>query len=126
MSLLDALRSGSKGADKITKPFQGYVQYRRCTSKTGDGTKTLGGTVILRAIVDATRHQVRMNGLVQVVDATLEFIDVAAVQAATGGNGFSTDDEFILPDGKARQTLSAGGFMDAGTARPTNPRVILG
>lgn len=127
MSLLDVLRSGIKVADNITKPFQGYVQYRRCTAKDEYGTKTMGSTQLLRGLIDATQRQVRRSdGTFMVVDATIDFLDVAKVKAATSDKGFSIDDEFTLPDGKKRPTLSAGGFMDAGTTKPVVYKVMLG
>jgi hypothetical protein len=127
MSLLDVLRAGVKIADGITKPFQGTVQYRQCTSKDGLGEKVLKSVVSLRAIIDQTQRQVRTReGQFMVVSASMDFLDVAAVKTATGGLGFSMDDEFTLPDGKKRPTLSAGGFVDAGTTRPVVYTVMLG
>lgn len=128
MSLLDVLRAGVKIADGITKPFQGTVIYKQCLTKDEFGNKSLNSSgVPLKAIIDQTQRQVRtLEGQFMVVSASMDFLDVAAVKTATGGLGFSIDDEFTLPDGKKRPTLSAGGFVDAGTTRPVVSTVMLG
>jgi len=128
MSLLDVLRAGVKIADSITKPLQGTVMYQRFSTTDEYGEKTPAGSPqSLPGIIDQTQRQVRTpDGTYMTVRATIDFIDAAAIDAATGGQGLSINDEFILPDGKKRPTLSVGGFVDAGTTMPVVNRVMLG
>jgi hypothetical protein len=126
-SLLDALRSGIKTADKITKPLQATVLYRRAVSIDGEGTITYASSVPLRAIVDFTSKQVRTReGTLTVTRATIELLDAAAVALATNNEGIGNDDQFTLPDGDTGPILDIGGFVDAGTAKPIPTRVMLG
>jgi hypothetical protein len=128
MSLLDALRAGVKVADSVTKPLQATVTYYKAVPDTsGYGTFTYPTAVTLRAIVDFARKQVRTReGILTVTRATIDLLDVAAVVAATGGEGIGNDDRFVLPDGDTGPILDISGFIDAGTGQPIATTVMLG
>jgi hypothetical protein len=127
MSLLDTLRSAVKIADKVTKPLQATVIYERLQTGDGYGAGTFGSPVLLRAIVDFKRVQVRTRaGLTTVTRATIDLLDIDAVVAATGGAGIGNDDKFTLPDGDTGPILDIGGFVDAGTTHPIATTVMLG
>lgn len=129
MGLLDALRSGVKLADKVTKPLQPTVSYERCTSTNADGygSKSYAAATPLRAIVDWQQKPVRTQaGMLTVTRATITLLDVAAIAAATGGAGIGDDDRFTLPDGTTGPILDIGGFIDAGTGHPVASEVMLG
>lgn len=128
MGLLDALRAGVKTADKVTKSLQATVTYARAVPDTsGYGTFTYPTSVPLRAIVDFARKQVRTpQGELTVTRATIDLLDIAAIVAATNGEGISNNDRFILPDGDTGPILDISGFIDAGTGHPIATTVMLG
>lgn len=125
MSLLDVLRAGIKVADSVTKPLQGTVTYKRATTNTGYGIGEASG-VPLRAIIDETAGQVRVNGVVTSYRATLTLLDVDALVVATNGLGIRANDVFILPDGSSQPVVDTGGFIDPGTTHPVATTVRLG
>lgn len=128
MSLLDVVRSAVKIADQTTKSLQATVMYERYTgSSDGYGTPLYVTAVPLRAIVDFTSKQVRTrDGILTVTRATIDLLDVAAIVAATGGEGIGNDDRFTLPDGDTGPLLDIGGFIDAGTGNPVATTIMLG
>ena len=128
MSILDAVRAGIKAADGVTKPLQPEVTYQRAVADTsGYGAFTYPTSVKLRAVVDFARKQVRTrDGILTVTRATIDLLDVAAIVAATGGEGIGNDDIFILPDGDTGPILDISGFIDAGTGHPVATTVMLG
>ena len=127
MSLLDTLRSGVKLADKITKPLQATVTYEREMGSDGYGSFTYASPVSLRAVVDFARKQVRTpQGELTVTRATITLLDVAAIVAATGGEGIGNNDRFTLPDGDSGPILDISGFIDAGTGHPIATDVMIG
>lgn len=128
MSLLDAVRAGIKVADKVTKPLQATVTYEReTTDATGYGGRTYDSPILLRAIVDFGRKQVRTKeGILTVTRATIDLLDVAAIVAATGGLGIGNNDRFTLPDGDTGPILDISGFVDAGTGQPVATTVMIG
>lgn len=128
MALLDVLRSGVKIADSVTKSLQCTVQFERCTSKTGDGVRLYAeGVVQLQAVVDSKVQQIRSNtGILDVSRASVLFLDVAALDAATGSRGVMAEDRITLQDGTTGPTLSIEGFADAGTGRQVTTQVYIG
>lgn len=127
MSILDAARAGIKVADSVTKPLQATVGYERETSVDAYGTRIFASSVPLRAIVDFTRKQVRTrDGILTVTRATIDLLDVAAIVAATGGQGIGNDDRFTLPDLSTGPILDISGFIDSGTGNPVATSVLLG
>jgi len=128
MGLLDTLRSGIKTAHSILTPLEAPVTYQQVAARDGYGVPTsLGGEVALTAIVDFKAVPVRGQGGITVYSsAVLTFLDLAAIEAATGGEGFAVGDSFVLADGTTGKVLSLGGFMDAGTTRPLPTTVMLG
>lgn len=125
MSLLDSLRAGIKVANKVTKPLQPTVTYKRSTTNTGYGI-TEGSSVQLKAIVDWKSGKRRSDGIEVNYTATLELLDIDAVVAATSGLGVKVTDVFILPDGSSNATVAIGGFVDAGTGHLIATTVYLG
>lgn len=125
MSILDALRSGIKTADKVTKPLQATVTYKRAGANTGYGVAETSGKK-LRAIVDWKSGQTRVDGVIRHYNVTIDLLDIKAVVAATGGLGIQTNDVFILPDGSTQPIINTGGFIDAGTGHPIATTVMLG
>lgn len=127
MSLLDALRAGVKVADKVTKSLQATVTYERAATKDEYGKVTPSSAVRLRAIVDFGRKMVRTSsGEVTMTRATIDLLDVAAIVAATNGEGIGNNDKFTLPDGDTGPILDISGFVDAGTGHPIATTVLLG
>jgi hypothetical protein len=126
MSLLDVIRAGVKIADNITKPLQATVLYQRASAAGGYGV-TYPSSVPLRAVVDYKTVQVRTKeGQLTVTRSILTLLDIAAVVAATNGEGIGNDDRFTLPDGDTGPILDIGGFVDAGTGHPIATTVMLG
>src|SRR5258706_8767013 len=101
MSLLDALRSGVKIANNVTRPLQPVVMYQRASpDPTGYGNVVLAAAVPLHAIVDFKAVQVRTRGgITTVTRATIELLDITEVVNATGGLGIGNDDQVTFPDG---------------------------
>ena len=127
MSLLSAVRAGVAVADKVTRPLQSTVSYRRWTGQDGNGDATFAAAVDLLAIVDWKQRQVRtITGLLSVSRAAITFLDVAALLAATGGAGIGDDDVIVLEDGTTGPILDMAGFVDPGTAIPIATEVYLG
>jgi hypothetical protein len=127
MSLLTAVRSAVAVADKVTRPLQSTVSYRRRTGQDGNGDATFATAVDLLAVVDWQQRQVRtITGLLSVSRAAVTFLDAAALSAATGGAGISDDDVIVLPDGTTGPILDMAGFIDPGTEIPIATEVFLG
>ena len=128
MGLLQIIRGGVKVADKITKPLQSEVTYKRMTGPTDTyGTKGYGPAVKIQASVDWRSKQVRTQaGELTVTRATLTLTDVATIKRVTNNQGIGEDDIFILPDGTTGPILDLGGFIDAGTGQPFATEVMLG
>jgi len=125
MSLLDVLRSGIKTADKVTKPLQSTVTFKRGTTNNGYGIDEATG-VPLRAIVDWKSGQVRVDGVVRDYSVEITLLDISALVTATSGLGVQSNDVFILQDGSTQPIVSTGGFVDAGTGHPIATTVRLG
>jgi hypothetical protein len=127
MSLLDVVRAGVKVANTVTTPLQATVSYQRDLGNDEFGTRTLGSVVKLKAIVDWKQRQVRtITGLLSVSRASVLFLDVAALSAATAGQGIDENDVITLPDGTTGPILDMSGFIDAGTGQPVATEVFLG
>lgn len=132
MSLLDIVRASVKIADGVTKPLQATVSFWHFVSADGEGTKTYSPDrastgVQLRAIVDWTQKHLRtMSGELSVSRASVMFLDLDALNAATGGEGVDDNDVIVLPDGTTGPILDMKGFIDAGTGHPVMTEVFLG
>ncbi len=127
MGLKEAFRSGIKTADSVTKDLQPSVQFFRYTSSDGFGTRTYAAAVSLHAIVDLKQRQIRtLSGELSMCQASVLFLDIAALVAATGGDGVGDNDKIVLTDGKTGPILNYGGFVDAGTGKPMYTEVYLG
>lgn len=126
VSILTALRSGVKILDKVTKPLQATVSYQREITNGTYGS-TYASAVPLKAIVDFKARQVRTKeGVLSATRATITLLDIAAVVAATGGEGIGNNDIFTLPDGDTGPILDLDGFVDAGTGHPIATTVMQG
>ena len=132
MSLLDVVRSAVVIADQVTKPLQATVSFRHYVSSDGYGTRIYSPdealpAAQLKAIVDWKQKQVRtMSGILSVSRASVMFLDIAALVAATGGEGVDDLDMIVLPDGTTGPILDMSGFIDAGTGHPVATEVWLG
>jgi len=127
MSILDALRSGIKVVDQVTKPLQPFVTFEREGTADAYGTKTYSTAVQLRAIVDWKQKQVRTpSGILSVSRASVMFLDIDALVAATAGEGISDNDKITLPDGTTGPILDMSGFIDAATGHPIATEVFIG
>ena len=132
MSLLDVVSSGVKIADTVTKPLQATVQFRHYVSSDGEGTRTyvppVGQPALeLVAIVDWKQKHLRTaTGELSVSRASIMFLDVAALAAATNNEGVDDNDIIILPDGTTGPILDMSGFIDAITGQPVATEVWLG
>lgn len=132
MSLLDVLRSGVSIADSVTRPLQATVQYRHFLSADGQGASLYDPpmdqpALELVAIVDWRQKSLRtMTGELSVSRASVLFLNIAALVAATGGEGIDDGDIIVLPDGTTGPILDMTGFIDAGTGHPVATEVFLG
>lgn len=127
MSLLDVLRKGVAIADKVTKPLQGTVMFRRDLGNDEYGQPTLADAVPMRAIVDWKQKQLRTaTGVLSVSRAVVMFLDINEMVAATAGEGISDTDQITLPDGTTGPILDMSGFIDAGTTHPLATEVWIG
>jgi len=128
VSILDALRAGVKVADSVTKPVQADVLFARAVADaSGYGAWTFPSSVPLKAVVDWKQKQLRTGeGVLSVSRASVLFLDIVALVAATGGEGISDNDRITLPDGTTGPILDMSGFIDAGTGHPLATEVFLG
>lgn len=127
MSLLGAIRSGVKVADKVTAPLQSTVSYERRTGQDAFGAPSFAAAVDLLAVVDWKATQRRTStGILTVSRAVITFLDAAALSAATGGAGIDDNDKLTLPDGTTGPILDMGGFIDPGTGIPIASEIFLG
>lgn len=128
MALIDTLRNAVKTVDKVTKSLQATVQYSKAVISTdGFGTVSYPNTVELRAIVDWKQKQLRTpEGVLSVSRASVTFLDVAALAAATETEGISDNDKIMLPDGTTGPILDMSGFIDPGTGQAIATEVFLG
>jgi len=127
MSLLNVLRAGVKIADTVTKTLQANVFFERMTGTDPYGGGTYAeGMITLKAIVDWKQEEVRRaNGVLSLAKVSVQFLDVAALSAATGGRGIQEADRIVLPSGETGEILSVDGFIDAGTSQPIATRVFM-
>jgi hypothetical protein len=132
MGLLQTLRSGVKIADKVTKPLQSIVTYRRYTGQNGFGEKTYSPSlsspaISLRAVVEDKQEQVRtFSGELSQAKTSVLFLDVNSLITATSGQGIKEDDLIILQNGDTGPILNTSGFIDGGTGIPIATQVYLG
>ena len=127
MSLLDVVRSAVAIANQVTAPLQATVTFQRFLSTDWQGSSTYATAVDLKAIVDWRQKQLRTStGILSVSRASVMFIDIAALVAATDGNGVDDLDIITLPDGTTGPILDMSGFIDAGTGQPIATEVYLG
>lgn len=127
MGLLDVLRNGVALANKITAPLQGIVSYQRAGVPDGSGGIIPGAVVQLRAIIDWKQRQVRtISGILTTCRASVTFLDISALNAATDGQGIGDMDTIVLPDGTTGPILDMSGFIDAETGHPLATEVFLG
>jgi len=127
MSLLDVLRSGVAIANNVTKDIQAMVTLRHTTSSDSSGDITWGDPVSLRAIVDWKQKHLRsMSGELTVSRASVLFLDIDELNAATGGEGLDDNDIITLPDGTTGPIIDMAGFIDAITGHPIATEVFLG
>lgn len=127
MGLLNTLRKGVVIADKVTKDLQSTVTFRRWTGQDMFGDATYAAEVGLRAVVDWKQRQVRTTaGILTVSRASVTFLDIDALLAATGGAGIDDNDVIVLPDGTTGPILDMGGFIDRETGIPVATEVFLG
>jgi len=127
MSLLDVVRTGVAVADALTRPLQATVSYEQYIGEDGYGTPTYAAAVDLKAVVDWKQKQLRtQGGILSVSRASVMFIDIAALVAATGGDGVGDTDRLTLPDGTTGPIIDMSGFLDAGTGTPFATEVYLG
>lgn len=132
MSLLDVLRSGVAVANNVTQPLQATVTYRRYVGEDYQGTVTFSpptssSPISLKAIVERKQRNVKSTtGELITSQASVMFLDIAALNAATGGNGIGIYDQITLPDGTTGPILNTSGFVDAGTGHMIATEVYLG
>jgi len=127
MALLQTIRGAVKTANKVVKDLQSVTTFERALSSDGAGAVTHAASVTLRAIVEDKQEIVRTSsGQLSQSKTHITFLDVAAVSAATGGQGIKESDKITLPSGETGPILSISGFIDAGTGLPVASEVYLG
>lgn len=126
----DLLRFGVELANQITDDLriQSTVTFQKMVISTdGYTSKTYPTSVPLKAIVDWKQKQIRTTlGVLSVSRASVLFLDVAKLLAATNGEGIDDNDRIILPDGTTGPILDMAGFIDSGTGIPIATEVFLG
>lgn len=127
MGLLETLRNAVKSVDKVTKPIQATVTYKRAVDDSSYAGFSHPDSTELRAIVDWRQKQLRTtSGELSVSRASITFLDVDALSNATEGQGIDDRDIIILPDGTTGPILDMAGFIDAGTGQPIATEVFIG
>lgn len=127
MSLRTIIVNAVKTADKTTKSLQPLLGYERYLEEDSYGKKVYASKKFLHGLEDWKPREVRTkDGIVTVTNATLTFLNIAEIKAATSGKGFDLNDKFYLADGSTGPTLNLGGFVDAGTAQPFATEAFLG
>lgn len=127
MSLLTILRTGVRIIDNVTKDLQGDVIYERAIIDPSGYGRGFEAAVTMKAIVDWRQKQVRtLAGVLSTSRATVIFLDIDEMVAATAGEGISDHDKITLPDGTTGPILNMSGFIDAGTTHPIATEVFLG
>jgi hypothetical protein len=127
MSLLTTLRAGIAIADAQTQSLQATVMFSKYGGSDEYGDPVYGAPVKLFAIVDWKQRQVRTQaGILSVSRASVLFLDIKELNAATHGEGVDDMDKIVLPDGTTGPILDMGGFVDAGTNLPMTTEVFLG
>ena len=129
MSLLDVVNAGILTAHKVVKPLEATVLYQKCVfSNDGFNTKSYPTSVPLIAIVEQKYRPINTgSGEYMASNASLLFIDLAAVRAATGPGGVAQEDRFVLP-GETQGTaiIAINGLIDPITKLPMPLEVMLG
>jgi len=83
--------------------------------------------VDIHAIVDWKQKHLRtQGGELTVSRASVLFLDVNELKAATNNEGIDDNDIITLPDGTTGPIIDMAGFIDAGTGRPFATEVFLG
>lgn len=127
MGLLKIIRGAVKTADKLTRDLQATTTFERALSSDGAGGITYGTPTALKAIVEDKQEIVRtLSGGLSQSKTHITYLDVAALLAATGGQGIKESDRITLPSGETGPILSVGGFIDAGTGQGMVVEVYLG
>lgn len=127
MGLLKTIRGAVKTADKVVKDLEPYTTFERALSSDGAGGITYASPVQLKAIVEDKQEIVRtLSGGLSQSKTHITYLDVAAVSAATGGQGIKESDRITLPSGETGPILSVSGFIDRVTGLPIAPEVYLG
>lgn len=132
MSLLDVVRSAVAIVDGVTAPLQATVSFRHYVSSDAYGTKLYTPdeslpAAQLKAIVDFKQKQLRTSeGILSVSRASVIFLDIAALLAATNNEGLDDHDIIVLPDGSTGDILDMGGFVDAVLGIPVATEAFLG
>jgi hypothetical protein len=127
MSLLHSVRGAIAIADKVTQPLQATVTFAKYAGADEYGNPVYGPPVQLPAIVDWKQKQLRtQGGILSVSRASVMFVDIGELMAATGGEGVDDMDSITLPDGTTGPILDMAGFVDAGTGLPMTTEVFLG
>lgn len=125
--LLKILRGGVAITDKITKPIQAYVTYRRHLGDDGYGGDAFGDPVQVPAICDWIQVSLTTsNGQLAVSRSSVQFLNIEDVVRITNGEGIGDQDEITMPDGTTGPILDMKGFIDAGTGHPLATEVFLG
>ena len=127
MSLLDTLRAGIAVADKVTQPLQATITFEKFMGSDEYGAPIYAAPTQLPAIVDWKQKQLRtQGGILSVSRASVLFIDINELMAATNNEGVSDEDRITLPDGTSGPILDMAGFIDAGTGLPMTTEVFMG
>ena len=128
MALLDALTAGIAVANTITKQgkLQGTIMFEHCIGADAYGP-LYAPAVPLLCIIDEKQQQVRDRaGVLSASRAQLQFLDPAAIAAATPGDGRIRDIDLItLPDGLKAPIMSVGGYVNGVTGFAVAPEVWL-
>jgi hypothetical protein len=107
-------------------------------SPEGMGTPEYAAPMMVSVILEKKqRSVVGANGLLQPSTATLTFLDIAALTAATPevilpsgevhrAGLLDVMDAIVLPDGADQSLVNLGGFIDVGTGNPVATEAYLG
>lgn len=131
MGIRNALVSGIKIADKVTKDVQGSVTVTPWVGDDGKGTDDYGTPFTVRCVI-SQKAQLRVSptGQNYMTFATLTVLEFVADTAPNSGKDrqqpIDTRDIIVLPDGGTAPVIEVAGVNDPKTSRPFTLRVILG
>jgi hypothetical protein len=124
----EILATGVGIADKLTKGVQAPFTLEAYLSEDGAGLASFAAPVTLLGVVDQTRRQVAIEGLMVVVVATITVVGDVTPNGAPGRNEpIDPRDRITLPDGTTGPIIDApGAVVNPLMGRPFVNTILIG